>query len=191
MRNQWCYGMTWKPIPNTNGEYEASDTGLIRSVKAGKPPRVLEMRFGSLASGGSKYYRVCMSIKGKVIQNSVHRLVAMTWLPNPFNLPQVNHKDGDPRNNCVDNLEWVTALQNIAHAVKNGFIKRGERSPIAKFSDAKIAEVRAFIAANPHISLAAVGRQFGMSGASVRLYHLGYRSSVSAQTGLPPMNVLP
>lgn len=51
---------------------------------------------------------------------SVHRLVAIAFIPNPNNLPQVNHKDCNKTNNCVDNLEWITNRDNVIYAFKNG-----------------------------------------------------------------------
>ena len=57
--------------------------------------------------------------EGKKIQAKVHRLVAMLYIPNPYNLPQVNHKDGNKLNNNVDNLEWCDSKHNINHAHKN------------------------------------------------------------------------
>lgn len=74
---------------------------------------------------GKGYLRVCI---GKKLY-FVHRLVAEKYIPNPNNLPQVNHKDGNKLNNCVDNLEWVSNQQNRNHAMKNGLHLFGENCP--------------------------------------------------------------
>lgn len=65
------------------------------------------------------YLRVTLSIRGKPYAARIHRLVASAFLPNPENLPQVNHKDGNKENNTVTNLEWISNLANMEHAVEN------------------------------------------------------------------------
>ena len=64
------------------------------------------------------YINLCK--KGKYKKFKVHRLVAETFIPNLYNKPQVNHKDGNKQNNCIDNLEWVTCSENHLHAFKTG-----------------------------------------------------------------------
>lgn len=64
---------------------------------------------------------------------AVHRMIALAFVPNPNNYPQVNHIDGDKSNNRIDNLEWVTISQNVIHAYKIGLIRtKGNRVPCKK-----------------------------------------------------------
>ena len=72
-----------------------------------------------------------VNINGKI--RAIHRLVAETFILNPYSKPQVNHKDGNKLNNKLDNLEWVTARENTIHALKNGLINtRTEKTLKAK-----------------------------------------------------------
>lgn len=66
------------------------------------------------------YVKVTLCTNGVTKDFSLHRLVASTFIPNPNNLPQVNHIDGNKLNNNVSNLEWCTSSQNIKHAYDNG-----------------------------------------------------------------------
>ena len=73
----------------------------------------------------------------------VHRLVAETFLPNPDNKPEVNHKNGNKRDNRVCNLEWTTAQENTKHAFDTGLIDRkGEKNGQSKLTDQKVLEIR-------------------------------------------------
>lgn len=104
----------WKEIPGYEGVYEVSNYGRVRSnarkvwnyTKQGrilKPHRKENGYMQITLCGRSKYEKHAY----------IHRLVAEAFIPNPNNLPQVNHKDFDKANNCVENLEWVTAAENI------------------------------------------------------------------------------
>lgn len=80
---------------------------------------------------GKGYLRVSI---GKQLK-FVHRLVAEKYIPNPNNLPQVNHKDGNKLNNCVDNLEWVSNKDNRKHALENRLHLCGEKCPWSKLNE--------------------------------------------------------
>ncbi len=98
----------------------------------------------------------------------LHRLIALTFLPNPDNLPQVNHKDGNKFNNSLDNLEWVSASENVIHSYKKGLASnKGQKHPRAKFKDSEIPEIHFFrsqgwtlksIAELYGVSLSAIGK---------------------------------
>ena len=107
----------WKPVVGLEGLYEVSNLGRVKSLyDQFKRPRVLIRKLSSNTRG----YKV-LELKGK--QYFAHRLVAMAFIENPQNKPFVNHKDSNPSNNHVDNLEWVTQSENIQHGYDFGNIK--------------------------------------------------------------------
>lgn len=111
----------WKPIPQYEELYEVSDKGNVRSIAqytrhhtvVSRPnPRMIK---AELTHDG--YVRVSLSNHGVHKHFLVHRLVAITFIPNPNNLPQINHKDENPQNNSVDNLEWCTGMHNCNYGL--------------------------------------------------------------------------
>ncbi len=66
------------------------------------------------------YKKVVLTKNGKRKTYTVHRLVAMAFIPNPYSKKTVNHIDGNKLNNCVDNLEWATSKEQKEHAIKHG-----------------------------------------------------------------------
>lgn len=85
---------------------------------------------GAMKGSGKRYCCVGMWLNGVRIFRSVHRLVAEAFLSNPFNLPEVNHKDCNTFNNSMDNLEWVTREQNRSHARANSRNASGSAEPM-------------------------------------------------------------
>lgn len=86
---------------------------------------------------GKGYLRV--NIGGKLY--FIHRLVAEKYIPNPENLPQVNHEDGNKLNNRVDNLKWCTNLENRKHAIDNKLHLMGNDCPWAKLTEKDVIEI--------------------------------------------------
>lgn len=119
----------WKDIPDYEGRYQASNSGKIKSLKRtvirgrGSESIVIERILKPNIKRG--YYTVGLSTQGKIKYITIHRLIAITFIPNPDNLPQVNHKDENKTNNCVDNLEWCTCLYNIQYGT--GIKRHGEK----------------------------------------------------------------
>lgn len=99
----------WKPIPGYEGLYEVSNFGRVRSLRFGKI-RIIKSHKDKL---GYRHIRLIKDEKRKMYL--VHRLVAMAFIPNPDNLPIINHKDENPDNNSSENLEWCTYQYNNAY----------------------------------------------------------------------------
>ena len=106
----------WKDIKGYEGKYQISSHGRVRSLKNSKE-RILKPHKDT-----SGYKQVDLLKDGKRKTCSVHRLVANHFIPNPNNLPQVNHKDENKLNNNIENLEWCTQKYNCNYGTRN---KRG------------------------------------------------------------------
>jgi predicted XRE-type DNA-binding protein len=88
------------------------------------------------------YLQVELSINGKPKMKKIHQLVALAWLENPHNYPQVNHIKGKEKyNNHVSNLEWCSNQQNMTHAKEHGLIAKGEKIGSAKITEAIVIEI--------------------------------------------------
>lgn len=118
----------WKDIPGFEGYYEASTLGYIRSkerlVKYKKDGvRIMKSHILKPKIMNKGYYEVILSKNNKQHSYRLHRLIATTFIPNPNNLPYINHIDENKLNNSVSNLEWCTPkYNNDAHYGKNKVI---------------------------------------------------------------------
>lgn len=113
----------WKPLPEVSF-VEISSLGDVRTldrvVSNGKGMYVIKGRILKQRRNRDGYLYVHFKVNGKQVIRSVHRLVAQAFIPNPDNLPEVNHKDNNPLNNNVSNLDWCTPEYNIAYREKYG-----------------------------------------------------------------------
>lgn len=139
----------WKDVTGYEGYYEVSNLGRVRSLD-----RDTEIRQGVfithkgriLKSKENKfgYPTVALSVKGAVKYKFVHRLVAGSFISPHLEGFQVNHIDGNKRNNRFDNLEWCTPSENIQHAfdtkLREGY--KGEKHPSSKLSDTETEFIR-------------------------------------------------
>lgn len=108
----------WKPIKGYEGIYEISNKGRIKSISSGLIRKQLTDKWG--------YNMINLSKEGKKTRFFVHRLVASAFLDNPNKLPQINHKDEDKTNNCVENLEWCTQKYNNEYGTRKERIREAK-----------------------------------------------------------------
>lgn len=118
----------WKPIGYEG--YEVSNLGRVKSYKYNKINGKIMKPYKSTKG----YLQIDLQLDGRKRENrvhlAIHRLVAMAFIPNPDNLPQVNHKDEDKTNNCVDNLEWCTNDYNAHYGTHIERVAEKIRMPI-------------------------------------------------------------
>lgn len=99
----------WKDICGYEGMYQVSNLGNVRSLNY-RNTGITKNLVPKVNNSGRLWVELRIFGKGKPML--IHRLVGEAFIPNPDNLPQINHKDENPKNNCVENLEWCTGEQN-------------------------------------------------------------------------------
>jgi hypothetical protein len=161
MSEQNYDGEIWKAIPGFEGKYEVSNLGRVKSLpKFGRRERILNSK-----PNDQGYKTVCL--KRKAVK--VHRLVSNAFIPNPYNKPEVNHKNGIKTQNDVLNLEWVTRFENQRHS----FLELGRRalrgiqSGMAKLNDRKVVEIRGLVKSG--FASREIGKLFGVTHRTVLL----------------------
>ena len=111
----------WKDVVGYEGLYEVSSLGRVRSLDVvDRLGRLHKGKIRAAKDNGNGYQTLPLKHDGKQKMVTVHRMVAIAFVDNPYNLPEVNHIDGDKTNNMASNLEWCDRRHNVKHAVENG-----------------------------------------------------------------------
>jgi hypothetical protein len=143
----------WKPIVCYEEKYQISNYGQVKSLNyrgSGKD-KILKLQKDTYG-----YNKVILYKNGKAKTRTVHRLVAEAFVPNPNNLPQINHKDEDKSNNCVDNLEWCSAKYN------NSYGSRKERVSMLQGKKVRCVELDKVFG-----SFTEAARELGLEGINI------------------------
>lgn len=115
----------WKPIKNYEKFYEVSNLGNVKSKR-----RNIILKY-NINNKGRPYVNLFKNKKAKT--RTIHRLVAETFIPNPNNFPEVNHKDENPLNNKVENLEWCDRKYNINYGTRKERIIKKQIKPVLQY----------------------------------------------------------
>jgi len=155
-----------KDIPGYEGLYQINPQGQIRSIKRQGSKGLIKKT--PLSHKG--YCGIRLHKDGVGRSYIVHRLIAQAFIPNPYNLPQVNHKDGNKTNNHVNNLEWVDQSGNMKHAYSNGLkvAPSGIKNGRAKLTEVQVINIRHCKGAATHRELANI---FGVSKYLIHAIH--------------------
>jgi hypothetical protein len=141
-------GEIWKDMIDFEGMYKVSNLGRIKSLaryRKGKVKYYLKEKIlKQTLYGIGKGYLYTNLANSKTYY--VHRNVALAFITNPQNKLEVNHIDGNTKNNKVDNLSWCTKLENMQHAYETGLIssKNGESNSNSKLKEQDVIEIRTF-----------------------------------------------
>lgn len=168
----------WADIPGLEGRYQASTEGRIKSlsqVVRQKPKgkwttRVIPEKILKGTACRHGYRSVELQVDGKRKRFLVHRLVALTFIPNPSQKPHVNHIDCVTDHNRPGNLEWVTHAENMAHAARLNRMKAnsgpGTQSPAAKLTDTDVVEIKTSLQRGE--SCTAIAERYPVSASCIR-----------------------
>lgn len=162
----------WTPIVGYEGHYEVSNLGRIRSVERRvkttnsgvATTQLIRKKIFKPQPARQGYHQVCLCRNNHRHSYSICRLVAKAFIPNPLNKPQVNHKNSNRKDNRAENLEWVTALENMRHASIQGNLVKGEKNNKSKLNTDKVRLIRIIY---PLMTFKELGKIFGVDASNI------------------------
>ena len=154
----------WKDIPEYEDRYQISDLGRAKSLSrlrsTGKGFHMLPTRILRQTPDRDGYRLIGLRKPGINNKGKVHRLVANAFIPNPENLPEVNHvglypdgKQGNKDDNRSVSLKWSTGKGNMEHASEHGLLARGETHKHSKLTEKEVLEIRSSILSHKELSV--------------------------------------
>ena len=171
----------WKNIQGYDGYYQVSNLvrvqGLDREVYVSRGSQKLNTKkvIGSIIKQKKEsngYWRLSLRKERTNKSYSIHRLVLCAFDP-ILSTKEVNHKDGDKNNNQLSNLEWVTRLQNIHHAIASGLtlVQQGQSSRFAKLDNKQVATIVQLLQQNKKIAV--IAKEFSVGRVAIQRINTG------------------
>lgn len=150
----------WREFKHGKGIYFVSSLGGVKNKKG------VTLKQGITQKG----YAVVYLFDGRADKKFfVHRLVALSFIPNDQNKPQVNHKDSNRLNNSLPNLEWCTQSENTLHSFRFGNSSNvGSKNPCAKLNEGLVREIRAKLLPWTGYNITSLAQQYGVGATRIR-----------------------
>ena len=155
--------MIWKPVVGFEGYYAVSNTGEVMSLRKNRRLKLAIDRYG--------YPKVVLTVHGKSFYYTVHRLVAMAFVPNPDGKETVNHINEDKTDNRAENLEWLSIQENDNHGTRNHrmALAKSKRPIICISPDGKITR---------YLGVKDASRKTGIAHSQIAKYCQSHKKTV-------------
>lgn len=176
----------WRDIKGYEGKYQVSNLGRVKSLNYNRTKKEKVLDFKP-SKAGYIIVRLCREGKSKPYQ--VHRLVALHFIDNPNNYPQVNHKDENKTNNCVDNLEWCTQKYNNNYGTHNKRVSESQKGKvISEETKKKMSKNHADVSgsknpASRKVQCSTTGKKFNCIKEAAEYYHINTVNIVNCCRG--------